>query len=109
MSTALTRVGCSQCGGTFGYGTTGYSHCSDHAVKHEFAVDLGLSAKVDCTFTEDDGDLYLHDACINGVDIQLLLTDKQIERATEQATAHFEKQGREINAERRYEARREHA
>lgn len=32
MSAAhTTTVSCSQCGGSFGHGTEGFSHCADHA------------------------------------------------------------------------------
>jgi len=58
----------------------------------EYRWDAGLSEKVDCTFTEDDGAIYLDKACIKGVDIApVFLTDKQVDRITELAWAHFER------------------
>lgn len=74
----------------------------------EYRWDAGLSEKVDCTFTEDDGAIYLDKACIQGVDIsKVFLTPKQVDRIHELAYAHFERQARELRAERLYESRME--
>ena len=43
MSDALTTVYCSQCGGSFGPGTEGFSHCEDHAAAAGDSVTITLT------------------------------------------------------------------
>lgn len=45
LGTSPTTVSCSQCGGTFGLGTEGFSHCADHAAAAGDRVTISL--KVD--------------------------------------------------------------
>ena len=43
MSAAHTTVYCSQCGGSFGPGTEGFSHCADHAAAASDSVTITLT------------------------------------------------------------------
>lgn len=44
MSTAhTTTISCSQCGGSFGPGTEGFSHCSTHAATARDSVTISLT------------------------------------------------------------------
>lgn len=71
LRTAPTTVSCSQCGGSFGLGTEGFSHCSDHDATAGDSVTI--SVKV-------DGQTIVASFSLEGMSAQCLTGPKSFRR-----------------------------
>ena len=88
MSTVFPETSCSQCGGSFGPGTHGFSHCADHTLASGFTASL-KEVRLRT--------IKLHRQAL---DADLVLSAYRIEQAINKLDAELARRGEYVNAVR---------